>query len=238
MAQVDGFSQHGFERAIEDDNRDVCGNLAQTRNPYGKWTSWADTQTYANCAIECCRQIINRVRHRRREQPIHQEQLLIVAADKGLLAGNTPVLREGMRPGAWLGVGGSVPSDWLGLLRHFEIGSTLHLAIPGGTDHARGFDLFRRIIVPALLSRKACIVSVWASVLWPKEVVAQRPGWIHGRPGEGAHGVVPFSLAGDRLLLNDTGLSNGCGRIVSAEDFIDSLILHLEVLVTDDPIWA
>lgn len=237
MAHDDGFSQKGFESAIEQDNRGVCQNLAQTRSPYGQWTSWADTQSYSNCAIECCRQIINHVRGRRRDRSIHQEELLLLAAEKNLLAREPGQVGAPMRPGAWAALGGASPKHWQGLLREFAIGSSLCDALPAGSDDARQFDLFRRVIVPALLARKGCIVPVWASVLWPEQI-ANRMGWTHGQPGKGPHAVVPFAFSGNHVLMNDTGQSRGCGRVVGTEDLISSLMLGASVLVTHDPIWA
>jgi len=238
VADRDLFSQKGFEPAIERDNRGVCRNLAQTRSPQGEWTAWAGGQSYQNCGLECCRQIINRVREGRREPPVSQEELLALAIKGDLLATSPPAgVGAAILPTEYAPLGGTYAWQWQQILHLFTIASTMIRPLPVGSDDSRQFDLFRRVVVPALVARKGCILPVWASVLWPMED-ANAEGWIHGRAGGGSHAVVPFAIAGGRVLLNDTAGPAWCGRIVDADLLCSSLNLTQPVLVTDDPLWA
>lgn len=220
-----------FDAWLRGENEQVCRDLRKT-SASNRRRGLAQ-QSYENCGLECCRQIINRTFRRQGKQPVGEQLLLAYALRRGLTTG--PAVIHGLAPGDFAQLGRTTAADIRELLEEFGISSSL-CGLPENNEAAARERHFNFIIVPALAARKGVVARVFAARLWSAETAA-RTGYTPGA-AEGRHAVLPVAVAGGAVLLNDTGEVNSCGRVFPGAHFMNALDPAGDVLVTDDPIWV
>lgn len=221
-----------FDDWLLRENEQTCRNLGRTRRPIGPARPGANQQSYQNCGLECCRQIINRVRQREGKEPVSEQLLLIYALRQGLAQG--PLLSSQVPVANWRQFGGTSAGDRRDLLADFGIVAELR-GRPFESEEAARNQRFQMCILPALAERKGVVAAVWGARLWPPSLF-KGTGISPGAP-EVSHAVVPIACNGGSVFLNDSGVLAHCGRTVPVALFVESLIATDSVLITRDPVW-
>lgn len=109
------MAETAFDDWLLRENDKTCRDLGRTRRPFGPIRPGANKQSYQNCGLECCRQIINRVRQREGKQPVSEQLLLLYALRNGFAQG--PLVSTQVPLASLRQFGGTTAGDRRDLLR-------------------------------------------------------------------------------------------------------------------------